>query len=152
MAIRNPRVQIARLCIGGGVGDDGWVKESKDETVIRVSDASSGRELCAFVREIGGDVVIAVGGGDRPHVGCVVLAVPNTGRTTPTVSVLTIPPHKEEPIARAVAEAVCRRCRRVAVVTAGVHEDGIDGEGIGTYLRLAGELAMAAADRIDELG
>lgn len=124
------------------------MKETKDETVVRVRDASSGRQLCAFVREIGGDAVIVVGGGDRPHVGCVVLAVPNAGRPTPTVSVLTIPPHKEEPIARAVAEAVCRRHQMVAVVTAGVHEDGIDGEGISTYLRLAGELAVAVADRI----
>lgn len=84
--------------------------------------------------------------------GCVVLAVPNSGRKTPTVSVLTIQPHKEEPIARAMAEAVCRRCRRVAVATAGVHEDGIDNDGIGTYLRLSGELAAAVAERLDDSG
>jgi len=106
----------------------------------------------AYVRLIGADVVVAVGGGDRPHVGCVVLAVPNKGRKTPTVSVLTIQPHKEEPIARIVAEAVSLQCQRVAVVTAGVHENGIDGEGISTYLRLSGELASAVADRVSESG
>lgn len=125
------------------------VKNVPDEIVVRVSDAPSGRELTAYVRLIGADVVVAVGGGERPHVGCVVLAVPNDGRTTPTVSVLTIQPHKEEPIARRVAEAVCRRCRRVAAVTAGVHEDGIDSDGIGTYLRLSDELASAVADRVE---
>ncbi len=126
--------------------------EKNLESTVVVRDGCSGRRLTAWVCRVGADVVIAVGGGDRPHVGCVVLALPNAGRETPTVSVLTIPPHQEEPIARAVAETVCRRCRRVAVVTAGVHEDGIDREGIEIYLRLADELAAAVADRLAESG
>lgn len=126
----------------------------ENQRTVRVTDRASGRSLTGWVHEVGDDVVVAVAGGDLPHVGCVVLAVPNPGRGdsgfSPTSSVMTIPPHKEEPIARAVAEAVCRRHQMVAVVTAGVHEDGIDGEGISTYLRLAGELAVAVADRIDK--
>lgn len=114
---------------------------------VRVSDEASGRFLTAWVREVGNDVVVAVGGGDLPHVGCVVLAVPNRRRgkpgCSPTTSVVTIPPHKEEPIARPVAEAVCGRLARVTVVTAGVHEDGIDRAGIEVYLRLAEKLADA---------
>ena len=92
------------------------MKNARGSPTVRVRDASSGRELWAFVQEIGRDVVVTVGGGDRPHVGCVVLAVPNQGRDTPTVSVLTIPPHKEEPIARVVAE----RCL-LLVVTSHAH-------------------------------
>ena len=122
--------------------------EMNEDTVsVRVVDSDSGRALTAWVREVGDDVVVAVGGGDRPHVGCVVLAVPMPGRGAsgfaPSSSVLTIPPHKEEPIARAVAECVCRRLGRVAVVTAGIHEDDIDREGIVTFLRLGEELAEA---------
>jgi len=120
---------------------------SKEPRVVRVVDEAGGRELTAWVHEVGDDVVVAVGGGDRPHVGCVVLAVPTPGRGptgfSPTSSVLTIPPHKEEPIARAVAERVCARLGRVAVVTAGVHEDGLDRAGIETFLRLGTELADA---------
>ena len=108
--------------------------------------------LTAWVHELGDDVVVAVGGGDRPHVGCVVLAVPTPGRGptgySPSTSVLTIPPHKEEPIARAVAERVCSRLGRVTVVTAGVHEDGIDRDGIETYLRLGEELAEAVVENL----
>jgi len=121
-----------------------------DARRIEVVDRNSGRVLTAWVREVGEDVVVAVGGGDRPHVGCVVLAVPTPGRGptgfSPSVSVLTIPPHKEEAIARAVAERVCSRLGWVAVVTAGVHEDGIDRDGIETYLRLGRELADAIVD------
>ena len=127
---------------------------NEDTISVRVVDSDSGRSLTAWVREIGDDVVVAVGGGDRPHVGCVVLAVPTSGRGStgfsPSISVLTIPPHKEEPIARAVAECVCRTLGRVTVVTAGVHEDEIDREGIMTYLRLGEELADAVAENLAE--
>jgi len=127
---------------------------NREATSVRVVDSDSGRVLDAWVREIGDDVVVVVGGGDRPHVGCVVLAVPSPGRGAsgfaPSCSVLTIPPHKEEPIARAVAECVCRRLGRVTVVTAGVHEDDIDRDGITTYLRLGEELGEAVAANLAE--
>jgi hypothetical protein len=129
--------------------------ESREHTVT-ARDPESGRRLTARVHELDTDVVVVVGGGDRPHVGCVVLAVPNPGRgasgSSPTVSLLTIPPHKEEPIARVVAETVCGRLGRVTAVTAGVHEDGIDRDGIECYLRLGGELAAAVADAIERTG
>lgn len=121
-----------------------------------VTDEASGRVLTAWVREVGADVVVAVGGGDRPHVGCVVLAFPTPGRGrdgfTPTTSVLTIPPHKEEPIARAIAERVCSLLGRVTVATAGVHEDDIDRRGIEIYLRLGEELAAAVAESLESPG
>jgi hypothetical protein len=122
---------------------------------VQVEDPPSGRVLTAWVQEIGEDVVVAVGGGEKPHVGCVVLAVPGRPRSTgsgftPSTSVLTIPPHKEEPIARAVAEGVCGRLGRVTVVTAGVHEDGIDRDGIHTYLRLGAELAEAVVEGLTD--
>lgn len=64
---------------------------------------------------------------------------------------LTIPPHKEEPIARSVAEGICRRQGRVTVVTAGVHDDGIDRAGIEVYLRLGDELAEAVIGHLEEV-
>ena len=114
--------------------------------VCRVDDSSSGRCLEARAEIVGDDVVVAIGGGERPHVGCVVLAqpYPAKGRDpgwSASCSMLTIPPHKEEPIARGIAEKLAATLGRVTVVTAGVHEDAIDAEGIATYLRLAEELA-----------
>ena len=40
-----------------------------------------------------------------------------------------------------IAEQLAASLGRVAVVTAGVHDDDIDAEGIATYLRLGEELA-----------
>jgi hypothetical protein len=115
-----------------------------------VRDPVSGRSLSAWLAELGEDVVVAVGGGERPHVGCVVLAQPQPrkggpARWTASCSVLTIPPHKEEPIARGVAARLAERCGRVAVVSAGVHDDGLDRQGIEDYLRLGEELAEVVA-------
>jgi len=129
-------------------------KEAERVEVVTVTDPETGRCLQAWVRRLGDDVVVAIGGGDRPHVGCVVLAVPSpkgpVAEHTPSVSVLTIPPHKEEPIARPVAEALCRRLGGATVVTAGVHETGIDRSGIEVYLRLGADLAEAVGDRLED--
>ena len=121
--------------------------------ICRVEDPASGRYLEARVETVGEDVVVAVGGGERPHIGCVVLAQPYPTKGGDTewsasCSVLTIPPHKEEPIARGIAEKLAATLGRVAVVTAGVHDDNIDAEGIATYLRLAEELAEKLVDAL----
>ena len=101
----------------------------------RVCDPKSGRTLEATVTRVGHDLVIVVGGGSEPHVGSLVLAQPHASfadprRSSVSISVLTIPPHKEEPVARCIAEAVCRTFGRVTVVTAGIHEENLDPEGI----------------------
>lgn len=112
--------------------------------VFTVRDEPSGRLIEARVLSAGADPVIVVTGGDTPHIGSVVLAQPT--RSRPSCSVLTIPPHREEPIARPIAEAVCRACGRPTVVTAGIHEDDIDSEGITTYLELAACMAEKLAE------
>jgi hypothetical protein len=119
----------------------------------RVEDPPSGRVLEARVAEMGEDLVVAVGGGERPHVGCVVLAQPFPSKVvgkewSASCSVLTIPPHKEEPIARGIATRLAEALGRVTVVTAGVHDDTLDAEGIACYLRLGQELGEELARRL----
>ena len=123
------------------------------ESTVTVTDSESGKAITAWIRSVGEDFVVAVGGGERPHVGCVVLAVPVRSRTEPdswsaSCSVMTIPPHKEEPIARGVASHLAATSGRVTVVTAGVHDDNLDRSGVETYLRLGEELADEVARRM----
>jgi hypothetical protein len=113
---------------------------------IWVEDPESGRRIGASIISVGEDLVIAVGGGQEPHVGCVVLALPGPSKGRPggwsaSCSVLTIPPHKEEPIARGIATRLAETFGRVTVVTAGIHDDNLDSDGIACYLRLGEELA-----------
>ncbi len=117
-----------------------------ESSSLWVEDPESGRKIGASVTFVGEDLVIAVGGGEKPHVGCVVLAQPGASKSHPgewtaSCSVLTIPPHKEEPIARSIATRVSEAFGRVTVVTAGVHDDNLDADGIAVYMRLGGELA-----------
>jgi hypothetical protein len=123
-----------------------------ESSSLWVEDPESGRRIRALVTFVGEDLVIAVGGGEKPHVGCVVLAQPGASKTQPggwsaSCSVLTILPHKEEPIATRVAEAF----GRVTVVTAGVHDDNLDADGIAVYLRLAEELADKLVTHLAEI-
>jgi hypothetical protein len=123
---------------------------------VGVQDRGSGRRIGAWVTSVGEDLVIAVGGGQRPHVGCVVLAQPQpahakNGEWSASCSVLTIPPHKEEPIARGIATRLAEELGRVTVVTAGVHDDNLDADGIACYLRLGEELAEALVTHLTDV-
>ena len=102
---------------------------------------------------MGEDLVVAVGGGQRPHVGSVVLAQPLPSKApgrewSASCSVLTIPPHKEEPLARGIAVKLAETLGRVTVVTAGVHDEDLDAEGVACYLRLGKELGEELARRL----
>ena len=105
------------------------------------------RRLTAVACRAGGDLVVTVTGGDRPHVGCVVLAQPHAAagstRTRVTSTVVAIPPHREEALARPLAERLAGALGTTVVVAAGVHEDNLAPEGVATYLRLGDELALA---------
>ena len=126
-----------------------------ESSKVRVEDPESGRQIGAWVTSVGEDLVVAVGGGQRPHVGCVVLAQPQPAKTksgewSASCSVLTISPHKEEPIARGIASRLAEAFGRVTVVTAGVHDDNLDADGIAIYLRLGEELADELVRQITE--
>jgi hypothetical protein len=102
--------------------------------------------LDAVVCRAGADLALVVTGGCRPHVGCVVVAQPHPSTSDPsrrsaTASVLNAPAHREEALARPLAERLARRLGGTVVVAAGVHDDALSAEGIAAYLRLGERLA-----------
>ena len=102
--------------------------------------------LSAVATKLGDDLVVAIGGGARPHVGCAVLAQPHPStadpeRSSSTASTLVIPPHRDDAIARTVADALARGLGVVVLAAAGVHTDDLDASGISAYRRLARRLA-----------
>ncbi len=114
---------------------------------------SGGLHLEAGATHSGRDVVVTVSGGERPHIGCVVLAQPHPSGADParrsaTSSVVAIPPHRDEAVARRVAEHLARELGVVVVVAAGVHTDALSPAGIEAYLRLADRLASLLATRL----
>lgn len=92
------------------------------------------REEC-----IGEDIVIMLSGGQQPHIGCCVLAVPrpslkHDGNISVTSSVINVTGHKDEFLCRKLAEKRCREMGKVVVCTGGVHMDNITKEQIRQLL------------------
>ena len=92
-------------------------------------------EAHLIVNRIGEDLNLLFAGGERPHIGCTVLALPRPsltgdGSTSATASVINVTGHKDEAVCRYLAEEVCRKTGRTVVCTGGFHMDGITPEQI----------------------
>lgn len=99
---------------------------------------------------VGEDLLLCVQGGEKPHIGCAVLAVPRLslsgdGRRSATSSVLNLTGHKDEAICRRLAESACKRTERTVACTGGFHMDDITKEQISEVLGAVEELAEELA-------
>lgn len=79
---------------------------------------------------IGEDVAAWLYGGEKPHIGCTVQAIPRLslsgdGSFSATSSVLNVLGHKDDVICKKVAEALCIRYHSVAVCSGGFHMEHI---------------------------
>jgi hypothetical protein len=109
--------------------------------------------LWARASFLGEDLVVCLGGGDRPHVGTVVCAEPrpslaDPGRRSATSSVWNRLGHKDEALARPVAEHLAATLGKAVVVAAGVHVEGLDAAGIQALEEMARELAQKMAQAL----
>ena len=91
--------------------------------------------LRASARWIGGDLLVAIWGGDRPHIGAVALAQPrpslkDSGIMSATASVICVVGHKEDDLVKEASEFLASALKNRVVVTAGIHWDNLDEEGI----------------------
>ena len=92
-------------------------------------------DITAGVRLIGQDVLVAIYGGEKPHIGAVAMAQPRPSLKDPdvtsaTASVFTYVGHKEDDLAKAAAEILAAALKTHVVVTAGIHWDNLTKEGI----------------------
>ncbi len=92
-------------------------------------------DLQAYVRSAGSDILVAICGGEMPHIGAVAIAqsrssLKNSERISSTASVISILGHKEGDIVKKVAEELASRLNATVVVTAGMHWSNITKKGI----------------------
>jgi hypothetical protein len=102
-------------------------------------------DVVANVRRIGPDLLVAIWGGEKPHIGAVAAAQPRPSLKDPTVasataSVICFPGHKEDELVKRAAEALAAEIEGRTVVTAGVHWDNIPEEGIQQVIQNTAEL------------
>nr|WP_289095059.1 hypothetical protein [uncultured Dorea sp.] len=106
-------------------------------------------DICVEIRRLGSDYHILVSGGERPHIGCTVLALPRpsldgSDKMSSTASVLNVMGHKDEEVCRYLAEKVSAGKKVTVVCTGGIHMDGITKEQIAEIMEtmqiIAGEI------------
>lgn len=84
---------------------------------------------------LGDDILIVVKGGDKPHIGTTVLAIPRSsltgdGTVSTTSSVLNVTGHKDEVICRILAEKASKKYGVTAACIGGFHINDINAEQI----------------------
>ena len=82
-------------------------------------------KLTVKITKIGNDYHIILAGGDRPHIGCTVLAIPRPslkgdGKVSSTASVINVTGHKDEYLCRYLAEKMAAAQNAVVVCTGGI--------------------------------
>lgn len=102
---------------------------------------------------LGGDILLAVWGGEKPHIGCTVQAVPREsltgdGSVSVTSSVMNLLGHKDEALCRSLAEQVCKKTAAVVVCTGGFHVDGITGEQIQEVTEAVDQIGNMIAEAL----
>ncbi|MDX9785595.1 MAG: hypothetical protein RBT11_02375 [Desulfobacterales bacterium] len=110
-------------------------------------------DLHAAVRMIGADVLVAVWGGQQPHIGAVAVAQPrpslkDSTRMSATASVFCFPGHKEDELAKATATTLAAKLNTRTVVTAGIHWNNLDAEGIRTVNANSRQLTALIIQRV----
>ena len=110
-------------------------------------------DLEASVRLIGHDLLVAIWGGEKPHIGAVSVAQPRPSLKDPkvisaTASVFCFIGHKEDELAKAVSEVLASVLNTQVVVTAGIHWDNISEEGIKKIIRNSEILVDLILDKV----
>ena len=110
-------------------------------------------DIAANIRLIGPDVLVAIWGGEKPHIGAVAMAQPRPSLKDPavtsaTASVFCYVGHKEDQLAKAAAEILAAALQARVVVTAGIHWDNIKTDGIQQVIANSEKLVDAILKHI----
>lgn len=97
---------------------------------IKVEKNLSFSKLIIKFTKVGKDIHIILEGGDKPHIGCTVLAISRPslkedGSMSSTASVINVTGHKDEFLCRYIAEEFAAKKNTVVVCTGGFHVDHI---------------------------
>ena len=109
--------------------------------------------LEAFVKEIGQDLLVAMWGGERPHIGAVAVAQPrpslrDESAVSATASVFCYVGHKDDLLAKESAEKLSATLNTNVTLTVGIHWDDIDEAGIKTVLGNSQQLVNMIIEEI----
>jgi len=119
--------------------------------------AAAGRGKYRIVAEakiLGRDISVTIWGGTRPHIGSIVLSTPrpslkDSEKMSATSSLLNVPGHKDELVARMFAEEIASRLNTLTVVSAGIHIEKADGRDLSKLMQNAKRLCCLLTSKIE---
>lgn len=117
------------------------------EGSLKIEKKLTDTTLTIQVTQVGEDFNIILQGGDKPHIGCTVIAIPrpsleNNGKMSATSSVLNVTGHKDEQLCRYLAETVAASRNAVTVCSGGFHIDDITKEQMKEVMDAVKEIAL----------
>jgi hypothetical protein len=112
-----------------------------------LSNARGRVEVTMKAVDVVGDRLVTITGGSG-HIGAVALGIKTGG--VATSSVITVPAHKEDRIARDAAEKLAKALGRTVVVLAGIHYDDMSKDEIMDTLQLCDEMVKALAGELSK--
>lgn len=123
------------------------------EWTFTIKQKVAGYELTASAGVVGKDILLLLQGGDMPHLGCVVQAIPREslsgdGSMSATSSVLNLIGHKDEYLCRKLAEIVAARKKTVVICTGGFHVQDIRQAIIGQLVDAVEKIAAEIVERL----
>lgn len=98
---------------------------------------------------LGRDLCVTLSGGEREHIGAVAVCQGSPAGEA-TASVVALPGHREDQLARATASRLATRLDAVVCVACGIHLEKILPEEIAGVLEMAEELTGRLIQRLDE--
>jgi gallate decarboxylase subunit D len=106
----------------------------------------------AFCKLLGNDLLVALWGGEKAHIGAVAVAYPrpsmkNPGGISASASVICLSGHQEDELARKMALSLASTLNKTVVVSAGIHWDNIPSEGILIVVQNCQTLSTMIIDR-----
>ena len=109
--------------------------------------------LEAFVKQIGQDFLVAIWGGERPHIGATAVAQPRPSLRdqnvrSATASVFCLVGHKDDIVAKEAAEKISSELNTNVTVTVGIHFDDIDEAGIKVVIENSRQLVTMIIEEI----
>ena len=112
-------------------------------------------ELAIKFTKIGKDYHVLLTGGDIPHIGCTVLALPRPsltgdGSVSSTASVLNVTGHKDEALCRQLAERLAAAGNTTVVCSGGFHVDEITGQQIKEVQQAVDEICRLLCEALQK--
>ena len=102
-----------------------------------------GKQISASVEQCGTDFLVRCSGGDSPHIGSVCMAMPYCagGRNLASLSLITAPTHRDDSVAKKLADDICRATGARTVAVCGIHYDNADPSMISEICNMISEIS-----------